>query len=102
MYEILQYKHKIPKILKNLKSYLVEFAYLVNQWGVTVLKCEQSERAGLSEGLVQGPWFPVHQSKRWVGHMMLCQVWGGRDPLFIVTNIDRRSWHDFLKAYKLK
>lgn len=50
--------------------------YLVGHRRVAVFKRQQGEWAGVNEGPVQGPRFPVHQSQDRVGHVILCQVWG--------------------------
>lgn len=52
------------------------FLYLVDQSWITVFKCEQSEWAGVGEGLVKRPRFPVHQGQSRVDQVMLCQIWG--------------------------
>lgn len=59
----------------NLWENVCLLKYLVDQCGVVVFKREQSEWAGVGEGLVERPWFSVHKSQSWVCHMMLRQIW---------------------------
>lgn len=49
-------------------------AYLVDKSRVAVLEREQSQGAGVGEGLVEGPGFSVHQRQRRVAHVMLGQI----------------------------
>lgn len=59
----------------NIWNAVIILKYLVDQCWVTVFECEQLDRAGVGEGLVDRPRFPVHQGQSGVGHVMLCQVW---------------------------
>lgn len=59
-------------------EFLLFLMYLVEESRVAVVEREQSEGAGVGEGLVEGPQLSVHKRQCRVVHMVLSQIWGNR------------------------